>query len=203
MMNKAEKFDINKAMQSVANGQVTYDELTVALSDVASLETKVNISSVLKIISSSIYIASGIINLIDGDTAYSVNVTRASVLSGNDTNANNYTDNQLVAIPEPCTIKYYISRYKFIIEVNIKSKHSNFDGTYIKNVKGVPLKVKCGVGTLIASIAYSNQINTDTATLPTAKLIGNIAVPCGDCCAVQRFLNVNVTVYAEKGIEIF
>ena len=203
MMNKAEKFDINKAMQSVANGQVTYDELTVALSDVASLETKGEASSILKIIKSGAEMVAGLVNLADKHTSVPVEENKVSILTDRNENVNNYSSGTLHKIPG-LGVKYMtLSKYKFSMVVNHNSKHNSLGGTYIKDFGFIVDDYHCGPANLIVNVTYSSPVNLGSNNeAPNAKMTYSMAINYGDCCLMQGWYTLNGSVYGDKGIVI-
>ena len=202
MMNETKGIDINKTMQLVSDGHATYNELLFALSDVASIETR-ETAAILKIMRNGVEIVDEIINLVVGESVMDINTTKGSVLSSNDTNENNYSAGQAVSSSE-YYVHYNMSKYKFKIEANIKSKHNVLGGTYIKNIHVNTLTAKTGAGKLIVNMSYSSPINVgSTIENPVAKIISAISVQYGDCCLVQKYFNLNVKILAESGISTY
>lgn len=196
--------DFNEAITLMENKVFSNEQLRKIL--IAKPETKGVIGDIISIIKNGKAMIDAVCDLVKNNSILDIQSNTISVLNSDDINADHYSTGKLDVSGE-YHVKYQfigiMSEAKFNIETNYDSSSPSVAGKYIKSVYVRPTKAYVSTGTLIMKSTYSNAVNSGTDEMPVASVIGSVAVQYGDCCSVQKFLNINFRVYGDKGLTIF
>lgn len=208
LISLSEEVDINfnEAISLMDNKVFSNDQLRKILISKPQPETKGVIGDIISILSNGKKMIDAVCDLVKNNSVFDVQSNTIAVLNSDDINTDHYSTGKLDVSGE-YHVKYQfiwtISEAKFRIETNYDSSSPSVSGKYIKSVYVRPTKAHVSTGTLIMKATYSNAVNSGTDEMPVASAIGSVAVQYGDCCWVQKFLNINFRVYGDKGLTIF
>lgn len=132
-----------------------------------------------------------VVNLEDNYTSY---------LNNADTNVMNYISRKDTISPTYKVAYCSLATAEFNIEAYYDAYNITLPGQYINRIGMIVTAAHCGWGMhLNGETVFSVGQNSGTSSVPISYATGYVHINYGDCCASNRYANLNFSVYGNTG----